>query len=499
MNPIKNTMDGALHFPVHRTRQVSLSRTAQWRLLISALVISDILMTGIALRLAYAVRFELSIPLFQLDVTPSFPLYRQITVAIMPIWIAILAVSGLYYRRYLLGGTQEYSRAFRAITTGMLLVVIAGFLDPTFILARGWLLLAWAFTFLFVCNARFWIRRVVYFLRQQGYFLTPSLIVGVNEEAKSLAQQLLGWRTSGLDVLGFVDDQQEAGTRVYKELHALGSTSQLDSLIERYGIEELILATSALSRDEIVAVFRRYGLVDGLNLRLSSGLFEVITTGLEVKEMAYTPLVSINKVRLTGVDRALKVMLDYAITLPALLGVAPVMLLIAIAVKLDSPGPIFHRRRVMGLNGREFDAFKFRTMHVNSDEILDQHPDLKAKLAREHKLKDDPRVTRIGHFLRKASLDELPQLINVLRREMCLVGPRIISPEEMEMYDEWGLNLLTVPPGITGLWQVSGRSDISYDKRVRLDMHYIRNWTIWLDIQLLLQTVPAVLKGRGAY
>lgn len=153
----------------------------------------------------------------------------------------------------------------------------------------------------------------------------------------------------------------------------------------------------------------------------------------------------------------------------------------------------------MGLNGREFDAFKFRTMHVNSDEILDQHPDLKAKLAREHKLKDDPRVTRIGHFLRKASLDELPQLINVLRREMCLVGPRIISPEEMEMYDEWGLNLLTVPPGITGLWQVSGRSDISYDKRVRLDMHYIRNWTIWLDIQLLLQTVPAVLKGRGAY
>jgi lipopolysaccharide/colanic/teichoic acid biosynthesis glycosyltransferase len=153
----------------------------------------------------------------------------------------------------------------------------------------------------------------------------------------------------------------------------------------------------------------------------------------------------------------------------------------------------------MGINGRQFYALKFRTMHVNGDEIMEKYPALKEELARTHKLKDDPRVTKIGAFLRKYSLDELPQLFNVITREMSLVGPRMISPEEVAMYKQFDMNLLTVHPGITGLWQVSGRSDISYDERVRLDMYYVRNWSIWLDLQLLFQTIPAVLKGRGAY
>jgi lipopolysaccharide/colanic/teichoic acid biosynthesis glycosyltransferase len=175
------------------------------------------------------------------------------------------------------------------------------------------------------------------------------------------------------------------------------------------------------------------------------------------------------------------------------------LLLIAIAVRLDSPGPVIYRRRVMGINGRQFDAYKFRTMLTNGDEILAQHPELLAEWVENQKLVDDPRVTRLGRFLRKTSLDELPQLINVLKREMSLVGPRMISPGEITKYNQWDMNLLTIQPGITGLWQVSGRSDVSYEERVRLDMHYIRNWTIWLDLQLLLQTIPAVLKGRGAY
>jgi lipopolysaccharide/colanic/teichoic acid biosynthesis glycosyltransferase len=138
-------------------------------------------------------------------------------------------------------------------------------------------------------------------------------------------------------------------------------------------------------------------------------------------------------------------------------------------------------------------------MVTNGDEILDQHPELKEELARNHKLKNDPRITRVGAFLRKFSLDELPQLFNVLKRDMSIVGPRMISPEEVSMYKQFDMNLLTVLPGITGLWQVSGRSDISYDERVRLDMYYVRNWSLWLDLQLLFQTLPAVLKGRGAY
>jgi lipopolysaccharide/colanic/teichoic acid biosynthesis glycosyltransferase len=138
-------------------------------------------------------------------------------------------------------------------------------------------------------------------------------------------------------------------------------------------------------------------------------------------------------------------------------------------------------------------------MVVNGNEVLDRHPDLKEELARNHKLKNDPRITRVGAFLRRLSLDELPQLFNVLRREMSLVGPRMISPEEVAMYKQFDMNLLTVLPGITGVWQVSGRSDVSYEERVRLDMYYIRNWSIWLDLQILFQTIPAVLKSRGAY
>jgi exopolysaccharide biosynthesis polyprenyl glycosylphosphotransferase len=485
--------------PIYRAGKATLSRPAQWRTLILILIISDLLLTGLAFRAAYDVRFNLGLPVFRLNVVPRFSLYQTFGISLAIVWTIIFAVNGLYQRRNLLGGTHEYAQLFRATSTGMLLVVLVGFLEPELIFARGWLLLAWIFTFLATASGRFVIRRIVYYLRTKGYFLSPTLVIGINDETRSLVRQLTSWRTSGLDVLGCIDDRVPAGTRVEGTLFALGGMDAVDYLTDKYGVEEMILATSALTRQQIVDIFSLYGLRQEMNLRLSSGLFEIITTGLEVREMAYAPLVSIHKVRMTGVDRVMKLLLDYALSIPGLIAISPLLLAIAVAIKLDSPGPVIHRRRVMGLNGREFRAYKFRTMHTNGDEILAGHPELQEELARNHKLKDDPRVTRVGKLLRKASLDELPQLLNVIKREMSLVGPRMITPEEMEMYQQWGLNLLTVDPGITGLWQVSGRSEISYRERVELDMHYIRNWTIWLDLQVLIQTIPAVLKGRGAY
>lgn len=198
-------------------------------------------------------------------------------------------------------------------------------------------------------------------------------------------------------------------------------------------------------------------------------------------------------------NRRLKAMLDFAIVLPTLLLIWPLFAILAIAVKLDSPGPVIHRRRVLGRDGRIFDAFKFRTMYVNGDEILAQHPKLKAELQQNYKLKCDPRITRVGTFLRKFSLDELPQLFNVLAQDMSVIGPRIIAPDEIAKYGQWGQTLLTVMPGLTGLWQVSGRSNTSYDERVNLDMQYIDNWSIFMDIKILLKTIPAVMKGDGAY
>jgi lipopolysaccharide/colanic/teichoic acid biosynthesis glycosyltransferase len=210
-------------------------------------------------------------------------------------------------------------------------------------------------------------------------------------------------------------------------------------------------------------------------------------------------LLAFNRVCPSGVNTPFKTVLDYALTIPGLLALSPLLALIALAVRLDSPGPALYRRRVLGVGGRPFDAFKFRTMYVDGDRRLAAHPELLAELRANHKLKDDPRITRVGRLLRKLSLDELPQLINVLLGQMSLVGPRMIAPPELENYGQWGAALLTVRPGLTGLWQISGRADVSYQRRVQLDMEYIRNRSLWLDVRILLRTLPAVIGRKGAY
>ena len=198
-------------------------------------------------------------------------------------------------------------------------------------------------------------------------------------------------------------------------------------------------------------------------------------------------------------DRAAKLILDVLLSAIGVLILSPLLVALALIVRLDSPGPVLYRRRVMGLGRTQFDALKFRTMRVNGDALLDQYPELKARLAQDHKLRNDPRVTRSGRWMRKLSLDELPQIFNVLRGQMSLVGPRMISPPELARYGDDADELLTVRPGITGLWQVSGRSDLDRGDRVKLDMQYVRTRTVGMDLKLLLLTIPAVIKGQGAY
>lgn len=477
-----------------------IPRRLQWVFYIISLIISDAAMTFLAFWLAFYFRFELFVQFFDPDANISFERYRFLLYSMPILWLVIFALNGLYAKDNLLGGTREYSRVFRSASEGFLLIVIASFLEPSLIVARGWLIMAWGGTFLFVAATRFLLRRIVYTLRRHGFFLTPAVIVGANQEGRWLAEQLLQWETSGLHLVGFIDNKLPVTFPLFHGLVSLGSADRLGEIIEQYNVGEVILASSAFStRDYLLDIFRKYGVTDEVNIRMSSGLYEILTTSLTVNELAYVPLVYVNKVRLTGLDNVVKFVLDYILTTISLIVLSPFLLLIAIWIKATSPGPILHKRLVMGLNGKQFYALKFRTMVTNGDEILDKHPKLKEELARNHKLKNDPRITRVGAILRKYSLDELPQLFNVLKRDMSLVGPRMISPEEVSMYKQFDMNLLTVLPGITGLWQVSGRSDISYDERVRLDMYYIRNWSMWLDLQLLYQTIPAVLKSRGAY
>jgi exopolysaccharide biosynthesis polyprenyl glycosylphosphotransferase len=366
-------------------------------------------------------------------------------------------------------------------------------------IARAWVILSWVFVSLSIILGRFAVRRVVQNLRLRGRFLTAALIIGANEEGLAIAEQLQANPRSGIWLAGFVDEELGTGSELLPRVPVLGSFEMLSTLVRQHGIQEVIVASTALPREKLLHLFTTYGADDNITIRMSSGLYELLTTGVEVQEFGNVPLLSLNKVRLTGVDTVMKSTLDIMLTLGGLLVFAPVMLVMAIMVKLDSPGPIIHRRRVIGVNGKAFNAFKFRTMYVDADERLARDPELRREFEINHKLKNDPRVTKMGKFLRRTSLDELPQLFNVLLGQMSLVGPRMITAEERARYGKWWMNLSTVKPGITGLWQVSGRSDVGYAERVMLDMNYIRNYSIWSDLQILWQTIPAVLKSRGAY
>jgi exopolysaccharide biosynthesis polyprenyl glycosylphosphotransferase len=486
-------------FKEPKTIPLRTSKKYEWSLFISLLVFNDILMGILGILAAYLIRFFSNLPLFENNVTPSSIHYSLLLLNILVIWIVVFSFSGLYDRKNLLAGAREYSLLFNATTLGVFFFIAIGFLSKDILFARAWLVITWVLSFLFIGLGRFAIRRLVLILRERGFLISRAVIVGANEESRLLAGQLIDWKYSGLFIVGFIDDQAPPGAVFYQNLSILGNLEDLDNLIRQCAVQEVILSGSALTRGQVLQLFNQYGVSDQVKLRMSSGLYEILTTGLQVQEFASVPLIAVNKLRLTGTDQIIKTSLDYLLTVPGLIFFIPIFIIVAILIKLDSKGPVFYRRRVMGINGHQFDAFKFRTMFVNGEEILDRYPDLKAELLKNYKLKIDPRVTRMGKWLRKTSLDELPQIFNILLNQMSLVGPRMISPEELPEFKQWGMNLLTIKPGLTGLWQVSGRSDVTYENRVRLDMYYIRNWSIWLDLQVLFRTIPTVLSRRGAY
>jgi exopolysaccharide biosynthesis polyprenyl glycosylphosphotransferase len=477
----------------------SVSLATQVVLLRIWLGLTDALALMLAFRAAYWVRFDLQVTLAP-DVVPDPAFYPTLAAVLVPLWLVVLAGFNLYDGQKKLGGLEESSKIFNACSAATMLVIVATFIWPQFVVSRLWLVSAWLLSFIAVAASRFFARRFVYALRRRGWLLTPAVIVGTNEEAASLAAYLGDWRLSGLRLVGVVavseapDEVRDLG------LPVLGTTRQIRTIVAEHGIEDLIVAITAVKREELLWLSEEIDPWRNVCLRLSSGLYELLTTRVTVRNFGTVPLLQVDKFRLTPAEAWLKRAVDYPLAIVGVLVLSPLLLLLAALVKLDSPGPVLHRRRVLGVSRKPFDAFKFRTMHVDGDRRLAGNPAALAQLRSEHKLKDDPRVTRVGAWLRKFSLDELPQLFNVLAGQMSLVGPRMISPEEADKYGRHRLNLLAVKPGITGLWQVSGRSELSYDERVRIDMYYVRNYSVWLDLQILfIQTLPAVLRGRGAY
>ena len=430
----------------------------------------------------------------------SPPFYARLTVLAVLMWEAILALYGLYRTENLFGGLDEYKRVAQGCVLGLFALIAYGFFDREGgqDISRGWLLMVWGVSSVSLVTIRFFYRRVIYDLRSRGLFVRNALVVGANSEGQEVAAQLRASPTAGINVVGLVDRDARPGSKV-NGLPVLGDLRSLRSLVNRWDVEELILIPTALSREELLELYRDWSTDEKVQVHLSSGLYELFTTGVRVREVGFVPLLSLNRTRITGLDAVAKAVLDYVLALLAVIVLAPLFALIALLVRLDSPGPVIYRRRVVGLGGRVFYAFKFRTMITDAEAYLEAHPELKKEWEETGKIRNDPRITRVGRILRRTSLDELPQLFNVLRGEMSLVGPRMLTLPELRHFGRWRHNLLTVKPGLTGLWQVSGRSDLGYEERVRLDMHYIRNYTIWSDLKLIFNTFAVVLKGQGAY
>jgi exopolysaccharide biosynthesis polyprenyl glycosylphosphotransferase len=467
------------------------------RRLVGALLLTDTCAVGLGLILAYVMRFPLNPGLFYIPPTSSLGRYLPIATILVPLWILLFACYRLYDTDMLFSGTVEYGKILSACTMGIIAVIGLSFFWDTghLNISRGWLLLTWMAVALCTGLERFIVRRAVYTLRARGQLQRRTLVVGTTPEAQMLAEQIVG-RSSGMEIVGFVSTPN--GAVAVAGDAVLGRLEMLRELIDTYRIDDVVLVPSALAHTEILAIVRSLAL-SPVTLRLSPGLYEVLTTGVQVADVNGVPLVTMNRLRIVGLDAFLKRSLDCVGGAIALIALSPLMLLCAVLVRIDSRGPILHRRMVVGQGGKRFEAFKFRTMVTDADRVLKADPILYERWKRDGKLPNDPRITRVGRFLRRTSIDELPQLFNVLRGEMSLVGPRMITVEELARFGNWRHNLLTVKPGMTGLWQVRGRSRLSYAERVTLDMHYIRNYTIWQDIRLLIQTVPAIVRGHGAY
>lgn len=475
----------------------SIAVRSKQRILVTSLLVADTCAVTLGFLLAFLIRFPLNPGLFYVPPSSSLVHYLPIAACLVPLWILTFACYRLYDTELLFSGPAEYGKILSACTMGIIVVIGASFFLNTsnLTISRGWLLITWMMVATCVGLERFIARRIVYAIRAHGQLQRRTLIVGTTTEAQMLAEQVVG-RSSGMEIVGFVATGIAPDGMPSDAI--LGRTEVLQDIITAHRIDDVVIVPSALTHPEILDIVRSLA-THPVTLRLSPGLYEVLTTGVRVADVNGVPLVTVNRLRIVGLDAFLKRMLDCVVATAALVFLSPLMLLAALLIKLDSPGPVSHRRMVVGQGGRRFGAFKFRTMVTDADRVLQANPALYEIWKRDGKLPDDPRITRVGRILRRTSIDELPQLLNVLRGEMSLVGPRMITMEELAQFGGWRHNLLTVKPGMTGLWQVRGRSMLSYADRVTLDMDYIRNYSIWEDIRLLAQTLPAIVRGRGAY
>ncbi|MGZ4367167.1 MAG: sugar transferase [Gaiellaceae bacterium] len=419
----------------------------------------------------------------------------------LPAWILVTKLYGLYDRdeeRTDHSSADDLVGVFHMVTVCAWLFFAFAHITKVAHPSPPKLLLFWGLAIVFVSLGRAIART---YCRRHISYVQNTVIVGAGDVGQLVARKLLKHPEYGINLVGFLDSEPKERRPDLDHLTLLGPPERLPAVVRLLDVERVIVAFSNQSHEETLELIRSMKELE-VQVDVVPRLFELIGRGVGIHTVEGLPLVSLAPPVLSPSSRFLKRSLDVLVSIVALVLLAPVFVLIASAIKLDSRGSVFFRQVRMGRGDQTFAIFKFRTMVADADRLKANLTDLNNHLRpggdpRMFKIANDPRVTRVGRILRRYFLDELPQLINVLVGDMSLVGPRPLILEEHQHVDSWRQRRLDLKPGMTGLWQVLGRSEISFEEMVKLDYLYVTTWSLWNDMRLFLRTIPIVCKGGG--
>jgi exopolysaccharide biosynthesis polyprenyl glycosylphosphotransferase len=469
----------------------------QWIPWVTAIV--DALLIYVAFLIAYWVRYDLQW-LRSVDPANNVPFSAYLPMVSLLALILLLALrrEGAYDLRRARPYFDEIYGILNATTTAILLLVVFVFFYRRMFYSRLIFIYGGILILILLTTARLVRRMILARLRQSGQGIDRVLIVGAGEVGRAVMRNIIAQPELGYQVVGFLDDDPAKSHADIGPIKALGPTESVLQVIREQRIDQVILTLPWQYHRKTMRLVLETEEA-GVRARVVPDLFQLSLGGIDVEAINGIPLIGIKPTALTGFNLVIKRAFDLLFAAPFVILTSPIWAAVAIAIKLDSPGPVLFRQERAGKNGRPFHVYKFRSMYVGAE------AEQAALLAQNEasgpifKMRDDPRRTRVGRFIRRTSIDELPQFINVLRGEMSVVGPRPPILSEVAQYQEWQRKRLEIQPGVTGLWQVSGRSDLTFDEMVMLDIYYGENWSLAGDIRIVLRTVPQVLFGDGAY
>ena len=461
--------------------------------------LADVLFINVAFRIAYWMRYDLQWfravdPANNVPYGVYFPLVALLTVVLVLLNRREGAYDAYRPRTFF---DECYAVINSTTTSIMLMIVIASFIGRLFY-SRMIFIYAGLLIIVLLCLVRLLRSMLMMRLRQVGVGVDRVLIVGAGEVGRTVIRNLLAQPELGYRVVGFLDDDPIKGCTDIGQIRALGPVENVAPVVKRFGIDQVIITLPWQYHHKILRLMTECE-GSGARPRVVPDLFQLSLGSVDVEAINGIPLIGIKQTALRGLNLVVKRAFDITLAGLAVVLSTPLWLLVALAIRLDSPGPILFRQERAGREGKPFICYKFRSMVCGAEAEVAKLKGRNEASGPLFKIKDDPRCTRVGRLIRRMSLDELPQLINVLRGDMSLVGPRPGLPSEVAQYQQWHLKRLEILPGLTGLWQVSGRSDISFDEMVLLDIYYGENWSLGTDLRILMRTVPQVLFGDGAY